>query len=46
MMRGEPVRPHPVHTLHRIDAVLLGVGLLVFATLGLLRGLGFFSTRG
>ena len=46
MTRGKPVPPHPVHTVHRIGAVLLGVLLLVFAILGLARGLQFFSTSG
>lgn len=46
MRRGRTVKPHPVHTVHRIGAVLLGLGLWVFAVLGLARGLDFFSTRG
>lgn len=43
--RGVP-RPHPVHTVHRAGAGLLGVGLWGFAALGFANGLAFFSTRG
>lgn len=46
MRRGRTVQSHPVHTVHRIGAVLLGLGLWVFGILGLARGLEFFSTRG
>ena len=46
MTRGKPVPPHPVHTVHRIGAILLGLILLAFAVLGLARGLRFFSTSG
>ncbi|MCA1185991.1 MULTISPECIES: DUF4383 domain-containing protein [unclassified Saccharopolyspora] len=38
--------PHPVHTVHRIGAVLLGLVLWAFGVLGLLRGLDFFTTSG
>ncbi len=39
-------RPHPVHTVHRAGAGLLGAGLWVFAALGFANGLDFFSTQG
>ncbi|MFR9727642.1 DUF4383 domain-containing protein [Saccharopolyspora sp. MS10] len=38
--------PHPVHTVHRVGAVVLGLVLWVFGSLGLSRGLEFFSTSG
>lgn len=37
---------HPVHTVHRAGAAVLGVGLLVFAALGLANGLPFLATQG
>jgi Domain of unknown function (DUF4383) len=38
--------PHPVHTVHRIGAAAIGVFLLCFAVLGLVRGLPFLATEG
>lgn len=37
---------HPVDVIHRVGAAVLGLGLLVFAVLGFVRGLSFFSTQG
>lgn len=39
-------RQHPVHIVHRVSAAVLGIGLWVFAVLGLVNGLAFFSTEG
>lgn len=36
-------RPHPVHRVHRLGAVLLGAGLIVFGGLGLASRPEFFS---
>lgn len=46
MARGVRNRPHPVHTVHRIGAVLLGLVLWLFGFLALIRGVEFFSISG
>lgn len=46
-MRIRPFRDqHPVHIVHRGSALVLGLGLWVFAALGFAHGLAFFSTQG
>lgn len=39
-------RIHPVHVVHRVGAGAMGLGLWVFAGLGLAHGLPYFSTSG
>lgn len=39
-------RPHPVYIVQRASAIVLGLGLWVFAGLGFAQGLAFFSTEG
>jgi hypothetical protein len=38
--------PHPVHVVHRVSAVVLGLGLWLFGGLGLARGLQFVVPNG
>jgi hypothetical protein len=38
--------PHPVHTVHRVCAALLGAFLVLFAVIGLSQPLPFSGTRG
>jgi hypothetical protein len=38
--------PHPVHTVHRVCAALLGAFLIVFAVIGLSHRLPFAGTKG
>lgn len=38
--------PNPVHTVHRIGAASIGAFLVLFAVLGLSRGLDYLSTEG
>lgn len=41
-----PASTHPVHTVHRVGIGVLGLFLLAFGVLGLVRGLGFYTIHG
>jgi hypothetical protein len=41
-----PASTHPIHTVHRVGIAGLGLFLLSFGVLGLVRGLPFHSTQG
>lgn len=41
-----PAGTHPIHTVHRVGIGVLGLFLLSFGVLGLLRGLALHSTQG